>query len=125
VNVPTAARTLTLGNGDKRVVFGIDDLCRHTMIFGSSGSGKTTRAYNPMLAEMLGPLGAGAFIIAAKAEAVAEALEIARGAGREALVIEPGSAIGLDLLSGSPDVATRSGASATTPDSGSMRPWRA
>ncbi len=104
MNVPTAARTLTLGNGDKRVVFGIDDLCRHTMIFGSSGSGKTTRAYNPMLAEMLGPLGAGAFIIAAKAEAVAEALEIARGAGREALVIEPGSAIGLDLLSGSPDV---------------------
>ncbi len=104
MDVPAAARTLSLGTGDKRVVFGVDDLCRHTMIFGSSGSGKTTRAYNPMLAEMLGPIGAGAFIIAAKVEAVGEVLEIARGAGRDALVIEPGSAIGLDLLTGSPDV---------------------
>jgi hypothetical protein len=104
MDVPTAARTLTLGNADKSVVLGVDDLCRHTMIFGSSGSGKTTRAYNPMLAGMLGPLAAGAFIIAAKPEAVAEALEIATSAGREALVIEPGSAVGLDLLSGSPDV---------------------
>ncbi len=97
-------RTLSLGDDEQRVVFGVEDLCRHTMIFGSSGSGKTTRAYNPMLADMLGPLQAGAFIIAAKREAVAEAVEIARRAGREVLVVEPGSAIGLDLLSGSPDV---------------------
>ena len=96
--------TLSLGDEDGRVVFGIEDLCRHTMIFGSSGSGKTTRAYNPMLQDMLGKLGAGAFIIAAKPEAVAEAVEIARRAGREVLVVEPGSAIGLDLLSGNPDV---------------------
>ena len=99
-----ASRTLSLGDDDQRVVFGIEDLCRHTMIFGSSGSGKTTRAYNPMLADMLGRLQAGAFIIAAKVEAVAEVVEIARRAGRETLVIEPGSAVGLDLLSGSPDV---------------------
>jgi len=97
-------RTLSLGDADERVVFGVEDLCRHTMIFGSSGSGKTTRAYNPMLAEMLGTLQCGAFIIAAKPEAVGEAVEIARRAGREALVVEPGSVVGLELLSGSPDV---------------------
>jgi type IV secretory pathway TraG/TraD family ATPase VirD4 len=96
--------TLSLGDDDKRVTFTVEDLCRHTMIFGSSGSGKTTRAYNPMLADMLGKMNAGAFIIAAKVEAAGEAVEIARRAGREALVIEPGSAVGLDLLSGSPDV---------------------
>jgi type IV secretory pathway TraG/TraD family ATPase VirD4 len=99
-----ALKTISLGDDDMRVVFGVEDLCRHTMIFGSSGSGKTTRAYNPMLLEMLGKLQAGAFIIAAKVEAVGEAVEIARRAGREALVIEPGSPVGLDLLSGSPDV---------------------
>jgi hypothetical protein len=101
---PSVPRTLAIGDDEQRVVFGVEDLCRHTMIFGSSGSGKTTRAYNPMLAEMLGRLKAGAFIIAAKVEAVTEAVEIARRAGRDALVIQPGSAIGLDLLSGSPDV---------------------
>jgi type IV secretory pathway TraG/TraD family ATPase VirD4 len=95
---------VAIGDEDLRVVFGIEDLCRHTMIFGSSGSGKTTRAYNPMLQAMLGTLQAGAFIIAAKVEAVGEAIEIARRAGREVLVVEPGSAVGLDLLSGSPDV---------------------
>jgi type IV secretory pathway TraG/TraD family ATPase VirD4 len=104
MNQSTPAKTLSLGDDEMRVVFGIDDLCRHTMIFGSSGSGKTTRAYNPMLLDMLGKLQAGAFIIAAKVEAVGEAVEIARRAGRECLVIEPGSAVGLDLLSGSPDV---------------------
>jgi hypothetical protein len=98
------ARTLSLGDDEQRVVFSIEDLCRHTIIFGSSGSGKTTRAYNPMLADMLGNLDAGAFIIAAKPEAVIEAVEIAKRAGREALVVQPGSLIGLDLLSGSPDV---------------------
>lgn len=97
-------RTITLGTPERQVTFGIDDLCRHTIIFGSSGSGKTTRSFNPMLTDMLGRLGAGAFVIAAKAEAVGEAVEIARRAGRECLVIEPGSAVGLDLLSGSPDV---------------------
>ena len=96
--------TIMLGGDDEQVVFGVEDLCRHTMIFGSSGSGKTTRAYNPMLQAMLGTLDAGAFIIAAKVEAVGEAVEIARRAGREVLVVEPGSAIGLDLLSGSPDI---------------------
>jgi len=101
----TVPKTLSLGDDEMRVVFGIEDLCRHTMIFGSSGSGKTTRAYNPMMLEMLGKLQCGAFIIAAKVEAVGEAIELARRAGRpEPLVIEPGSAVGLDLLSGSPDV---------------------
>jgi hypothetical protein len=100
----SSTRTLSLGDDEQRVVFSIEDLCRHTIIFGSSGSGKTTRAYNPMLADMLGNLDAGAFIIAAKPEAVIEAVEIAKRAGREALVVQPGSRIGLDLLSGSPDV---------------------
>ena len=85
-------------------MFGVEDLCRHTMIFGSSGAGKTTRAYNPMLQSMLSDLGAGAFIIAAKPEAVGEACEIARRAGREALVVTPGSSVGLELLTGNPDV---------------------
>ena len=45
---------------------------------------------------MLSDLGAGAFIIAAKSEAVTEeACELARRAGREALVVTPGSEIGL------------------------------
>jgi len=99
-----SARTIGLGEGGERIVFQVEDLCRHTMIFGSSGSGKTTRAYNPLLQAMLADLGAGAFIIAAKAEAVVEAVEIVRRAGREALVVEPGSSVGIDLLSGSPDV---------------------
>ncbi len=97
-------RTISIGDENQRVVFGVEDLCRHTMIFGSSGSGKTTRAYNPMLLEMLSKFRAGAFIIAAKVEAVDEAVEIARRAGREALVVAPGSPIGLDLLCGSPDI---------------------
>jgi type IV secretory pathway TraG/TraD family ATPase VirD4 len=97
-------RTISIGDENQRVVFGVEDLCRHTMIFGSSGSGKTTRAYNPMMLEMLSKLRAGAFIIAAKVEAVDEAVEIARRAGREVLVVAPGSPIGLDLLSGSPDI---------------------
>jgi type IV secretory pathway TraG/TraD family ATPase VirD4 len=97
-------KTISLGDDDMRVVFGVEDLCRHTMIFGSSGSGKTTRAYNPMLLDMLEKFEAGAFIIAAKVEAVHEAVEICRRAGRDCMVIEPGSTVGLDLLSGSPDV---------------------
>jgi hypothetical protein len=104
MNHGNGARTISIGDDEKRVVFEIEDLCRHTMIFGSSGSGKTTRAYNPILAAMLARLDAGAFLIAAKPEAVVEAVEIAQGAGRETLVVQPGSAIGLDLLSGSPDV---------------------
>jgi hypothetical protein len=100
----TLPNALSIGEGSSRVTFGVDDLCRHTMIFGSSGAGKTTRAYNPMLKSMLADLGAGAFIIAAKAEAVAEACELARLAGREALVVTPGSAVGLELLTGNPDV---------------------
>jgi type IV secretory pathway TraG/TraD family ATPase VirD4 len=101
---PYGTRTISLGTPERMVTFGIDDLCRHTIVFGSSGSGKTTRAFNPMLLDMLTRLNAGAFVIAAKVEAVAEAVEIARRAGRECLVIEPGSPVGLDLLSGSPDV---------------------
>jgi len=99
-----APRTISIGDDEQRVVFGVDDLCRHTMIFGSSGSGKTTRGYNPMLLAMLQKLRAGAFIIAAKVEAVDEAVEIARRAGREVLVVAPGAPIGLDLLCGSPDI---------------------
>ncbi len=101
---PYGTRTISLGTPERMVTFGIDDLCRHTIVFGSSGSGKTTRAFNPMLQDMLMRLNAGAFVIAAKVEAVAEAVEIARRANRECLVIEPGSPVGLDLLSGSPDV---------------------
>ncbi len=99
-----AHRTLTLGTPDKQVTFAIEDLCRHSIIFGSSGSGKTTRAFNPMLQEMLTNLGAGALVIAVKPEAVVEICEIAKRAGREALVITPGGETGIDLLTGSPDV---------------------
>ena len=86
------------------MVFGLEDLCRHTMIFGSSGSGKTTRAYNPLLADMLGRLQCGAFLIASKGKAVHEAVGLARLAGREALVVEPGGDVGIDLLTGNPDL---------------------
>ncbi len=104
----TEQKTLTIGEGSNRVVFDVDDLCRHTIIFGSSGAGKTTRAYNPMLQSMLSNFGAGALLIAAKADAVGEACEIARRAGREALVVQPGSKIGIELLSGNPDVDSMS-----------------
>jgi hypothetical protein len=97
-------RRLILGTGSSRLSFGIDDLCRHTLILGSSGSGKTTRGFNPMLAGMLGDLDAGAFIIAPKPEAVDEAVELARRAGRKAVVVQPGSELGFELLSGSPDI---------------------
>jgi hypothetical protein len=82
----------------------IEDLARHTIVFGNSGSGKTTRAFNPMLEDILGTFDAGALIIAAKAESVVEAAEIARRAGRDYIVIQPGADVGLDLLTGSPDV---------------------
>jgi hypothetical protein len=97
-------RSVVLGDGTARTTLSFDDLTRHTLILGSSGAGKTTRAFNPILAQMLGGLDAGAFILAPKPEVVAEAVEIARRAGREALVVQPGSEVGLDLLSGSPDV---------------------
>jgi hypothetical protein len=102
-NVP-AERRLTLGLDTTRVAFGVEDLCRHTLILGSSGSGKTTRAFNPMLEGMLSDLDAGAFIIAPKSEAVDEAVQMARRAGRKAVVVTPGSDIGFDLLSGNPDI---------------------
>ncbi len=104
VTAPTLPRAVSLGEGSNRVIFSVEDLCRHTMIFGSSGSGKTTRAYNSLLQSMLGDLDAGAFIVAAKTEAVAEACELARRAGRSPVVVTPGSDVGLELLSGSPDV---------------------
>lgn len=102
--VPYSQRSITLGIGEPKVNLTIEDLCRHTIIFGSSGSGKTTRAFNPMLKEMLSKLGAGAFLIAAKVEAVHEAVEIAKHCGRDYLVISPGSTTGLDLLTGNPDI---------------------
>jgi hypothetical protein len=102
--VPYGQRSITLGVGDPQVKLGVEDLVRHTIVFGNSGSGKTTRAFNPMLEDMLGKLGVGALIIAAKSEAVYESSEIARRAGRDFIVIQPGSEIGLDLLTGSPDV---------------------
>jgi hypothetical protein len=95
---------VTLGTGDRAVTFSYEDLCRHTIVFGSSGSGKTTRAFNPMLKEMLGSLNCGGLIICAKGEAVDEAMELARLAGREVTVVMPGSERGIDLLSGNPDL---------------------
>ncbi len=105
VNEPSVlTKSLSLGEVTNRVTLEVDDLCRHTMIFGSSGSGKTTRAYNPLLQGMISDLGAGALVIAAKTEAVTEVAEIARRAGRTALIVQPGSATGLELLCGSPDI---------------------
>jgi hypothetical protein len=53
---------------------------------------------------MLGAMGAGGLVICAKPEAVDEVVEIAQLAGRQTQVITPGSKIGLDLLSGNPDL---------------------
>lgn len=101
--VSRCQRRVRLG-AEGRIGFDLDDLCRHVLVLGSSGSGKTTRAYNPILAQLLQRFDAGAFIVAPKVEAAHEALEIARRSGREAFLIEPGSETGLELLSGSPDV---------------------
>src|SRR6202162_6466372 len=97
-------RTVVLGADSPPIALRFNDLTRHTLILGSSGAGKTTRAFNPILSQMLGRLNAGAFILAPNAETGAEAAEIARAAGRRALIVEPGSSIGIDLVSGSPDV---------------------
>ena len=101
---PLRRRELWLGVGPARVAFSFEDLCRHTMVFGSSGSGKTTRAFNPLMQAILRDLKAGAFIIAPKSEAVDEAVEMARRAGRPAIVVTPGGEAGFDLLSGNPDI---------------------
>jgi len=97
-------RTIALGTGDVEVKFTIEDLCRHTIIFGNSGSGKTTRGFNPLLRDILETFEVGALILAAKADAVLEATEIARRTGREFLIVQPGSRYGVDVLTGSPDV---------------------
>jgi hypothetical protein len=97
-------RTVSLGEAPTTLDFEFADLCRHTVVFGSSGSGKTTRLFNPLLREMLGSMGAGGLVICAKAEAVDEVVEIARLSGRQTQVVMPGSKIGLDLLSGNPDL---------------------
>jgi hypothetical protein len=99
-----ATRSVKLGDAPRDFEFDYSDLCRHTMVFGSSGSGKTTRLFNPLLREMLGSMGAGGLIICAKSEAVDEVLEIARLTGRQTQVVTPGSKLGLDLLSGNPDL---------------------
>ncbi len=96
--------TVVFGRDNARISLAADDLCRHTIAFGSSGSGKTTRAFNPLLGMMLSDLDAGAFIIAPTPESVLDAIELARRAGRNALLIEPGSAQGLDVLTGQPHV---------------------
>jgi type IV secretory pathway TraG/TraD family ATPase VirD4 len=98
------APSLRFGIGPNAVDFRFEDLCRHTIAFGSSGSGKTTRAFNPLLRDMLNKFGAGGLIVCAKSEAVDEVCEIARLAGRETIVVQPGSPRGLDLLSGNPDL---------------------
>src|ERR1700726_3316228 len=85
--------SITLGADGPAIELSVNDLTRHTLILGSSGAGKTTRAFNPILSQMLGELDAGAFILAPKAETVAEVAEIARQAGREVLIVEPGSAV--------------------------------
>jgi len=90
--------------GDPHIDLTLEDLARHTIVFGNSGSGKTTRAFNPMLEDMLSVFEVGALILAAKAESVIEASEIARRTGRDFIVIQPGGEVGLDLLTGSPDV---------------------
>ena len=97
-------RTIKLGEPPHEIDFQFADLCRHTIVFGSSGSGKTTRLFNPMLKEMLGAMGAGGLVICAKAEAVEEVVEIARLTGRQTQVVMPGSKVGIDLLSGNPDL---------------------
>ncbi|MBC5811523.1 MAG: type IV secretory system conjugative DNA transfer family protein [Candidatus Eremiobacteraeota bacterium] len=97
-------RRLVLGDEHLPIALGVDDLCRHTMIFGSSGSGKTTRGFNPIFAAMLERLDAGAFVIAPKPEAAREALAIAERVGRRAVLVEPGGDAGFDLFCGEPDV---------------------
>jgi hypothetical protein len=97
-------RSILLGLGSPQIELTMEDLARHTIVFGNSGSGKTTRAFNPMLEDMLSTFEVGALIIAAKGEAVLEASEIARRTKRDFIVIQPGSEVGLDLLTGSPDV---------------------
>ncbi len=86
------------------VYLSAEDFCRHTLILGSSGSGKTTRAFNPILLDALTKFEAGGLVLAAKPEGVREAVEICRRAKREFVLVQPGTDAGIDLFTGSPDV---------------------
>lgn len=86
------------------VSLSLEDFCRHTLILGSSGSGKTTRAFNPILLDALAKFEAGGLVLAAKPEGVREAVEICRRAKREFVLVQPGTDVGIDLFTGNPDV---------------------
>ena len=82
-----------------RLVPAWEDLFKSILITGETGSGKTTGAYYPAIAQ-LAANGAGGLIFCHKKAAVAEVSWLLKKCGREPKVIGIGGEYGLNLLAG-------------------------
>ena len=90
----------------QNVVLDISDACQNIVVLGATGSGKTTRAINPMLVQLLDQ-DAGGMIFDIKGDYKKDVLHFAKQAGRSVTVIGVGDGNkGINLLSGlTPEVA--------------------
>ena len=90
----------------QNVVLDISDACQNIVVLGATGSGKTTRAINPMLVQLLDQ-DAGGLIFDIKGDYKKDVLHFAQHAGRDVTVIGVGDGNkGINLLSGlTPQVA--------------------
>ena len=82
-----------------RLFMSFQDLYKSVMITGSTGSGKTTAAYYPLLAQ-LAANHAGGLIFAQKAAAVEELRWLIEGFGRKVRVVGINGDLGLNILAG-------------------------
>ena len=90
----------------QNVVLDISDACQNIVVLGATGSGKTTRAINPMLVQLLDQ-DAGGLIFDIKGDYKKDVLHFAQHAGRSVTVIGVGDGNkGINLLAGlTPEVA--------------------
>ncbi len=91
---------------NQNVVLDISDACQNIVVLGATGSGKTTRAINPMLVQLLDQ-DAGGLIFDIKGDYKKDVFHFAQNAGRDVTVIGVGDGnFGINLLSGlTPEVA--------------------
>ena len=82
-----------------RMFMSFDDLFKSVMITGSTGSGKTTCAYYPLIAQLVAN-NCGGLVFAQKAAAVDELRWLIEGFGRKVRVVGIGGDLGLNILKG-------------------------
>ena len=92
-----------LGHGagireNQQVGFSLEDACQNIAVFGGIGSGKTTRAINPILTQLLDQ-DCGGLIFDIKGDFKNTVQAVAAETGREITLVGPGRA-GLNLLEG-------------------------